>query len=158
MVGFVARAPVRVRTKLLLAFLAMVALLIVLGVAELRVLSEADHQTGELIRLHRKIAAYRQVQQDTTEQLYDVSSALLSSNDRAVSAALRQPLRFGYDVERLQFIAKDEAELLGQVRQVYDRFVAVVTHVVDLIRAGHAAEAREMQLAQAGRWQTVLSA
>ncbi len=79
-----------------------------------------------------------------------MSSALLSSNDRAVSAALRQPLRFGYDVEQLQFIAKDEAELLGQVRQVYDRFVAVVTHVVDLIRAGHAAEAREMQLAQAG--------
>src|SRR3954453_21930140 len=86
-VGFVARAPARVRTKLLVAFLAMVALLIALGVVGLRVLSEADHRTEDLIRLHRKIAAYRQVQQDTTEQLYGVSSALLLSNDRAVTAA-----------------------------------------------------------------------
>src|SRR3954454_12993511 len=62
-VGFVARAPARVQTKLLVAFLAMVALLIVLGVVGLRVLSEADHRTEDLIRLHRKIAAYRQVQQ-----------------------------------------------------------------------------------------------
>ena len=116
--------------------------------SELRVLSEADHRTEDLIRLHRKIAAYRQVQQDTTEQLYAVSSALLLSNDQALSAALRQLNQFGYDLERLQFIAKDEADLLGQVRQVHGQFVGVVTQVVDLVRAGHAAEARAMQLAQ----------
>ena len=147
-VGFVARVPARVETKLLVAFLAMVALLIVLGVAELRVLSEADHRTEDLIRLHRKIAAYRQVQQDTTEQLYAVSSALLLSHDQALSAALRQLNQFGYDLERLRFIAKDEADLLGQVRQVHGQFVGVVTQVVDLVRAGHTAEARAMQLAQ----------
>jgi CHASE3 domain sensor protein len=147
-VGFVARVPARVETKLLVAFLAMVALLIVLGVAELRVLSEADQRTEDLIRLHRKIAAYRQVQQDTTEQLYAVSSALLLSHDQALSAALRQLNQFGYDLERLRFIAKDEADLLGQVRQVHGQFVGVVTQVVDLVRAGHTAEARAMQLAQ----------
>jgi signal transduction histidine kinase len=36
------------------------------------------------------------------------------------------------------------------VRQTYDRFAGVVTQVVDLIRAGKIAEAREMQLAEAG--------
>ena len=147
-VGFVARMPARVQTKLLVAFLAMVALLIVLGVVGLRVLAEADHRTEDLIRLQRKIAAYRQVQRDTTEQLYEVASALLSSSDRALSAALRQSNQFGYDLERLQFVAKDEADLLGQVRQVHDRFVGVVTQIVDLVRAGHAAEARAMQSAQ----------
>jgi hypothetical protein len=63
------------------------------------------------------------VQQDTTEQLYTVSSALLLSNDQALSSALRQLNQFGYDLERLQFIAKDEADLLGQVRQVHGQFV-----------------------------------
>jgi hypothetical protein len=95
------------------------------------------------------------VQQDTTEQLYAVSSALLLSHDQALSAALRQLNQFGYDLERLRFIAKDEADLLGQVRQVHGQFVGVVTQVVDLVRAGHAAEARAMQLAQghlADRW------
>ena len=149
-VGFVARVPARVQTKLLVAFLAMVVLLIVLGFVGLRVLSAANQRTQDLIRLQRKIAAYRQVQQDTTSQLYGVSSALLLSDDRALSAALRQLNQFGYDLERVQFVAKDEAELLGRVRQTYDRFVGVIAHVVELIRAGHIAEAREAQLAQAG--------
>lgn len=128
----------------------MVALLIALGAVGLGVLRDANRRTADLIKLQRKIAAYRQVQQDTTAQLYGVSSALLLSNDRALSAALRQLNQFGYDLERLQYIAKDEAELLAQVRQAYERFVGVVTHVVALIRDGHVAEARETQQAQAG--------
>jgi signal transduction histidine kinase len=147
-VGFVAQVPARVQTKLLVAFLAMVALLIVLGFTGLRVLAENDHRTEDLIRLQRKIAAYRQVQRDAIEQLYQVSSALLLSDDRALSAALRQLNQFGYDLERLQFVAKDEQDLIGQVQQVRDRFVGVVTQVVDLVRAGRAPEARAMQLAQ----------
>ena len=71
-------------TKLLVAFLTMVALLIVLGAVGLGVLSDANRRTDELIGLQRKIAAYRQVQQDTTVQLYGVSSALLLSDDRAL--------------------------------------------------------------------------
>jgi GAF domain-containing protein/CHASE3 domain sensor protein len=149
-VGLVARIPARVETKLLVAFLAMVALLIVLGAVGLSVLRDANRRSDDLIRLQRKIAAYRQVQQDTTTQLYGVSTALLQSNERALSAALRQLNRFGYDLERLQFIAKDEVALSEQVRQAYDQFVGVVTQAVELIRAGHVAEAREMQLARAG--------
>ncbi|MFL5284025.1 MAG: ATP-binding protein [Rhodopila sp.] len=136
------------QTKLLVAFLAMVALLVALGVVGLRVLAEADHRTEDLIRLQRKIAAYRQVQRDTTEQLYEVASALLSPSDRALAAALRQSNEFSYDLERLQFVAKDEAELLSQVRQVHDRFAGVITQVIDLVRTGHADEARALQAAQ----------
>src|SRR4051794_1093253 len=147
-VGFVARIPARVQTKLLVAFLAMVALLVALGVVGLRVLAEADQRTEDLIRLQRKIAAYRQVQRDTTEQLYEVASALLSPNDRALAAALRQSNEFSYDLERLHFVAKDEAELLSQVRQVHDRFAGVITQIIDLVRAGHAAEAQALQASQ----------
>jgi signal transduction histidine kinase len=89
------------------------------------------------------------VQHDTTNQLYSVSSALLASDDSTLSSTLRQLNQFGYDVDRLQFVAKDEVELLGRFRQDYDQFVAIVTQVVEMLRANRAAEAREMQAAQA---------
>ena len=77
----VARAPAPVQTKLLAAFLTIVALLVVLGADGLRELSGVNERTEELIKLQRKIEAYRQVQHDTTSQLYSVASALLSSDD-----------------------------------------------------------------------------
>ena len=107
LVGPVARLPWRVQTKLLLAFLAIVALLIALGAVGLYTLSGINQRTEELIRSERKIAAYRQVQHDTTSQLYSVSSALLENNPRTLDSALRQLNQFGYDIERLQFVAKD---------------------------------------------------
>ncbi len=149
LVGPVARLPVRVQTKLLAAFLAIVALLIALGAVGLYTLSGVNERTEELIRSERKIAAYRQVQHDTTSQLYSISSALLVSDERTLDSALRQLNQFGYDLERLQFVAKDEIKLLGKVREEYDRFIAVVTRVVELIRSGHVDEAREAQLKEA---------
>jgi signal transduction histidine kinase len=150
LVGLIARVPARVQVKLLAAFLAIAVLLIMMGAVGLHLLSGVNQRTDELIKLQRKIEAYRQVQHDTTTQLYSVSSALLSSDDRTLSSTLRQLNQFGYDVDRLQFVAKDEVELLVRFRQDYDRFVNVVTQVVELIRGGRAAEAREMQLAQTG--------
>jgi len=150
LVGLVSRVPARVQVKLLSAFLAIAMLLIMVGAVGLHVLSGVNQRTEELIKLQRKIEAYRQVQHDTTSQLYSVSSALLSSDDLTLSSTLRQLNQFGYDVDRLAFVAKDEVELLGRFRQDYDRFVDVVTRVLSLIRGGRAAEARQMQLVQAG--------
>ena len=149
LVGPVARLPWRVQTKLLIAFLIIVALLIALGAIGLYELSGVNRRTEELISSGRKIAAYRQVQHDTTSQLYSISSALLVSDERTLDSALRQLNQFGYDLERLQFVAKDEIKLLGKVRDEYDRFIAVVTRVVELIRNGHVDEAREAQLKEA---------
>jgi CHASE3 domain sensor protein len=149
-VDLVSRAPARVQTKLLVAFLAMVALLILLGAVGLQVLSWENRQRQELIELQRKIAAYRQVQHDTTRPLYGVSSALLSEDERALDSVLRQLSQFGYDLDRLQHVAQDEVDLLASVRQDYDHFIGIVTHAVELARAGHVAEAREVQLSQAG--------
>ena len=149
LVGLVARVPARVQAKLLAAFLAIAILLIMMGAVGLQLLSGVNQRTEELIKLQRKIEAYRQVQHDTTTQLYSVSSALLASDDATLLSTLRQLNQFGYDVDRLQFVAKDEVELLGQFRQDYDRFVEIVTQVVELIRARRAAEARELQATKA---------
>jgi signal transduction histidine kinase len=147
--GLVSRVPARVHVKLLAAFLAIEVLLIVMGAVGLQVLSGVNQRTDELIRQQRKIEAYRQVQHDTTNQLYSVSSVLLSSNDLTLSSTLRQLNQLGYNVDRLQFVAKDEVELLDRFREEYERFTNIVTQVVELIRSGRAAEARELQAAQA---------
>src|SRR5246127_4677388 len=149
LVGPVARLPVRVQTKLLAAFLAIAALLIALGAVGLYTLSGVNQRTEQLIRSGRKIAAYRQVQHDTTSQLYSISSALLVSDERTLDSALRQLNQFGYDLERLQFVAKDEIKLLGKVREEYDRFIAVATRVVELIHSGQVDDAIEMQTKEA---------
>ena len=116
----VARVPTAVHVKLLVAFLAIVVLLIAVGAVGLQVLSGVNRRAEELVKLQRKIAAYRQLQHDTTGQLYSVASALLVPNERTLDATLRQLNQFGYDLDRLQFVAKDEVELLGRVREDYD--------------------------------------
>ena len=94
-VGLVSRVPARVQTKLLVAFLAMVAPIILLGAVGLQVLSGMKACTEELIELQRKIAAYHQVQHDTTRQLYGVATALLSEGPARARRhpASAQPVR-----------------------------------------------------------------
>ena len=145
----VARVPATVHAKLLAAFLAIVILLITVG-RWAQALADVNHRAEDLINLQRKIAAYRQLQHDTTSQLYSVSSALLVPDDRALDGILRKLNQFGYDLDRLQFVVRDEVELLGRVREDYEQFIKVVTQVVELIRAGKATQGREVQLTQAG--------
>ena len=150
-VAFVARTPARVETKLLVAFLAMVALLVALGAVGLSVLGSAHQRTNDLIGLQRKIAVYRQVQQDTTTKFgVEVSSAMLLSDDRALAVALRKLSQFDYDLERLQFVTAEDVALSDQVRRTYDQFVAIVSQVAELYRAGRIADARQIQSRQAG--------
>ena len=146
----VGRLPIAVHGKLLLAFLAIVGLLIAVGAVGLQVLSGVNRRAEDMVKLQRKIAAYRQLQHDTTSQLYGVSSALLVPDDRTLEGTLRQLNQFGYDLDRLAFVAQDEVELFGRVREDYEEFIKVVTQVIELIRAGKTAEGRELQLSRAG--------
>jgi signal transduction histidine kinase/HAMP domain-containing protein len=146
---FVARVPAKVHAKLIAAFLAIVVLLIAVGAVGLQVLSHSNRRATALVELQRKIAAYRQLQHDTTAQLYSVASALLVHDERTLDATLRQLNQFGYDLDRLQFIAKDEVELLAQVRKDYDQFIQVVSQAVELIRHGKIAEGNQLQITQA---------
>ena len=145
----VARIPAKVHAKLVVAFLAIVVLLIAVGAVGLQVLSHSNRRATALVELQRKIAAYRQLQHDTTAQLYSVASALLVHDERTLEATLRQLNQFGYDLDRLQFVAKDEVELLTEVRKDYDQFIHVVTQAVELIRGAKIAEGNQLQLTQA---------
>ena len=146
----VARAPATIYAKLLVAFLAIAGLLVLVAVAGLAELGRVNQRAEDFVKLQRKIAAYRQIQHDTTAQLYSVASALLVPDERTLDATLRQLNQFGYDLDRLQFVAPDEAELLGRVWVDYDAFIGVVTEVIRLIRDGKVAEGREVQIGRAG--------
>jgi signal transduction histidine kinase len=145
----VARIPAKLHAKLLVGFLTIVILLIAVGAIGLFVLSHSHDRAEDLVTLQRKIAAYRQLQHDTTAQLYSVASALLVRDERTLDATLRQLNQFGYDLDRLQFIAKDEVDLLGEVRKDYEQFIQVVGQAVELIRAGKIEAGNRLQLAQA---------
>jgi signal transduction histidine kinase len=145
----VARVPAKVHAKLLIAFLAITVLLIAVGAVGLQALSDTNQRAKDLVELQRKIAAYRQLQHNTTAQLYSVASALLVHDERTLDATLRQLNQFGYDLDRLQFVAKDEVELLGQVRKEYDQFIKVVSQSVELIRAGKIDAGKQLQNTQA---------
>jgi signal transduction histidine kinase len=149
-VDLVSRVPARVQTKLLVAFLAMVLLLMLLGGVGLRVLGGMSQQVEELIGLQRKIAAFRQVQHSTTSQLYGVATALLAPDDRVLDGLLRQLSQFGYELDRLEHVAEDEVVLFSQVGEDYERFIAIVSEAVALARAGDIEAARDVQLTQAG--------
>ena len=145
----VARLRASVYTKLLLAFLAIVALMLAAAVVGLRALNEVNRRAEDMVQLQRKIAAYRQLNHDTIGQLYSVASSLLKPEERTLDATLRQLNQFGYDLDRLQFVAQDEVELFARVRKDYEEFIHVVTQAVELIREGRIAEGRELQLTRA---------
>src|SRR6266511_2674384 len=146
----VARVPAGVHAKLLAAFLAIVVLLIMVGAVGLQVLGEANRRDEEFVKLQRKIAAYRQLQNDSTAQLYSVASALLVPDEPTMAETLRHLSQFGYDFDHLQFVASDEADLLRRVEDTYDAFRQVVTDAVSLTGVGNVAAARELQVSQAG--------
>jgi len=115
------------------------------GTIGLLVLRQSNKRAQTVLELQRQVAAFRQLQHDTTGQLYNVASALLAPDERNLDVTLRQIKQFGYDLDRLQFVTKDEKELFDRVREHYERFISGGTRAIDLIRVGRAADARELQ-------------
>lgn len=145
LVEAIARVPVRVQSKLLFAFLAIVFTLIIFGTVGLDILSGMNERNKELVSLQQKIVAYRNVQHDTTRQLYNVTSVLLAEEKPRLDHMLRQLNQFGYNLDRLQFVEKDEAKLMLTVRADYDRFIEIVTKAVELARSEQIGAARRYQ-------------
>ncbi|HSB33571.1 MAG TPA: ATP-binding protein [Nitrospirota bacterium] len=142
----VARAPFTVHTKLNGAFFAIVALLIVFGFVVLQVLGGMNRRSEDLTKLRRKVAAYRQLQHDTIAQLYSVTSALLSPQEQVLESALRQLNEYRYDLERLQFVTKDEADLFKKINAEHERLNQLIVQVLELTRRRDFTKAKELRI------------
>ncbi len=145
----VARAPFPVHAKLLGAFFAIVLLLIIFGVVVLQVLTGINRRFEDVGNLRRKVAAFRQLQHDTTTQLYSITSALLSPEERMLESALRQLHEFRYDLERLQFVTRDEVELYKKIGSEHEQLIGVITKIVELTRTNEFGRARELRMTRA---------
>ena len=146
---WVARLRATIHTKLLAAFLLIALLLLSAAAVGLNALTEMNRRAQETAQLQRKIAAYRQLSHDSITQLYGVSTALLQPEERRLDATLRQLKQFGYDLDRLQFLAQDEIAVMGRVRIDFEEFIKIVTRAVELIREGKSDEGRKLQLSVA---------
>ncbi len=140
----VAHVRASIHTKLLVAFLGIVVLLIGLGAVGLTVLQSSNYRATELVQLERRIAAYRQLQHNTTGQLYATSSAILAANERELDAALRQMQLFGYDFDRAEFVAEGDKNLLNSIKADYAELIATGTKIIELARAGDLEQARQL--------------
>lgn len=145
----IAGIPVSVYLKLLVSFLIIVALLLMFGVVVLLVMSGINHSVEDLITLHHKTTAFRQLQHDTTIQLYSVSTALINPDERKLGSTIRQLHQFRYDLERVQFVTKDEVELFEKISLEHEKLIEVVTNIVEQMRSGSTLESVEKTLDKA---------
>ena len=132
----------------MVAFGAVVALLVVVGAIGVHALGQANDRTERLASLQGKVSIYRQLQNDTTIKLYGGTAALFDPDPATLDAALRQ-LQQSYDFSRLQFAARDERELLSRIETTYDQFVTVVAEGIELVRQGKLAQGQEFQRTRA---------
>ena len=128
----------------------LAALLILLGVIGLFVLGEANARAQRVVDLQRRSVAYAALQLETANQLYAVEAALALSDPRVIDTAVRQLGLTGYSVDRLQFVASGEADLVAAVVAAHEQFAALNTKTLDLVRAGQLAEAQRVQAAEVG--------
>ena len=141
----VARIPASVHTKLLVAFLSIVVMFVALGAVGLGVLRTSNERAETLVNQQHKIAAFRQLQRNTTEQLYTVTAAMLATDKQTLDAARRQLNHFAYDFEHAEFVGSEDAESLATIQASYAELIEAGTHIIDLIRDGKLEEGRVYQ-------------
>ena len=143
---WVAGIRATVHTKLLVAFLSIVVMFVAMGAVGLQVLRDADQRAENLVNLHQKTTAFRQLQHNTTAQLYALTSTFLRIDKLTLAATMRRLNQFAYDFDHVLFVTTgDERELLEQIQADYSELIRVGTEVVGLLREGKLDEARELQ-------------
>ena len=145
---FVARIRASIQTKLLIAFLLILSLMVLLGAIGLGNLHRANERATELVRLQRQIAAFQRLQHNATGQMYATASAILAQNNRQIANADRQLKRLGYDFTRARFVSQENTTLLDEIASDYDRFIHVGAEIVDKVKAGDRDGARHLHFSE----------
>jgi signal transduction histidine kinase len=136
---------VPIQTKLLVALGTLAALLIAFGIIALGVLGAASARAERSFELQRRIESYRDLRLDTATQLQEVAIAFATPDERHVDAAIRQIAQTRYSIDRLEFVASEEADLVARVGATHNDFAATTLQMLDLLRTGHTAEAQPLQ-------------
>jgi len=141
----VARIPASVHTKLLVAFLSIVVMFVALGAVGLSVLRASNERAESLLNQQQKIAAFRQLQRNTTEQLYTVTSAMFATDERTLDAAKRQLNHSAYDFDHATFVGSTDEPGLAAIQSSYRELIEAGIHIIELIRQDKRQAARDYQ-------------
>jgi hypothetical protein len=160
----VGRLPARVHTKLLVAFVGTVVLLVVVMVLGLRVLGESNDRVDRLGTLQLRTTAFRELQTDSAQLRGllalraggpDLSAwfsgppsaapkEVLSAIDSTITTTLA---RIGPATNEAQFgfvPSADESTALEQIRQDYTELSDVMAEITALDNAGQASKAFQL--------------
>ncbi len=162
LVRAVGRLPARVRTKLLVALVGIVALFVVVGALGLRVLGQSNARVERLGALQQRAAAYRGLQTGSAQirlllGLRAGGSALskytgsapsaprsLSSFDHTIGQTLTQ-LGQAAGVRELGFAPPaDDEDVLKQIRRDQRQFSDVMTRIIAADEAGNRSHAERL--------------
>ena len=156
LVRAVARVPAKVRTKVLVAFLGIAALLVLVGVLGLRFLGQANGRVERLGTLQERSAAYDTIQTEATllRQLLgfrgggESGPAILTGAkislggrrwvlvDGEIGFALSQLVPATSEATYRFVPPADDERLLGQIRSDYRRIAASLATITSLDRSG----------------------
>ena len=139
----IARIPASVHTKLLAAFLSIVIMFVALGAVGLSVLRASNERAESLLYQQQKIAAFRQLQRNTSELLYNVTKAMFATDKRALNAVKRQLNHSAYDFDHATFAGSEDAPGLAAIRDSYEELIEVGIDIIELIRLGKLQQARD---------------
>jgi signal transduction histidine kinase len=170
LVRAVGRIPAKVRTKLLVAFVGTVVMLVVVGLLGIRVLGDSNSRVERLGALQQRAAAYRELRTDAAQvrlllglragggdQTVYVGGSVLSAPtgrslvpvDQTIASTLSQIVP-ATGVDRLGFVpsAADDA-FLRRIRKDAQRQSQVMTKIIAFDEANDAKAGLRLQHAQA---------
>jgi class 3 adenylate cyclase len=133
--NFIARLPLRLESKLLVAFLGSVALLILLGLAGLAILAENGLRTETLIKTEQRVDAYQHLEHHAHNLLLTVSSSLWMPG-KTTSAAVQQIKHLQENLAALHPATSGEAAQIEDLRREYASFIDMATREIGLLHSG----------------------
>ena len=140
-----ARVPVRLELKLVVAFLGAVGLLVLLGLAGLALLSGAAKRTEMLIKTEQRIDQYHHLEHHGHDLMITIASALwmpgatIKEVDADI-AHLRQNLT------EMRPTSDGEAAQIEALRHEYENFFGIGSRELALLRAGNIDQAGALQI------------
>jgi signal transduction histidine kinase len=126
----------------------MTALLVALGIIGLVVLGQANARAERLVELQGRVSAFSDLRLGITTQLYALTTALSTPEQRLIDAAGRQIVLTTYSMDRVRFVATDEPGLVERAAAAQADFANATARTLDLLSAGRSADAQRAQMSE----------
>ena len=142
---FIARPPLRLELKLIVAVLGAVGLLVLFGLNSLAILAENNRRTETLIDTQLRIDTYQDIELQSQTLVITLASALWMPAQMADSGT-EQLNHLKQSLADLHAASADEAAHIEEIRQAYATFLDMVNREIGLLRSGNIDHAGAMQI------------